>query len=418
MNDPAEKKEELSPPQDVASRTDTWLYLVRGLLVLAILITAYLASSLVKGSQLPGCGLDSNCDEVLSSPWAYWLGIPVSLLGLGLYAAFLINTFSLRPDEPEKARRALNVLTLCACAMIGAAVWFVGVQAIILEKFCPFCCTAHALASMGAVGFLCHAKGISSRLSMRLNLTRGIGAAVALVAVIAGVQLVAPTKLPPPKIVQLRKTTNDSQKPTVSTNLNLFPIPGTDLRLKVDHLPMMGSVKAPNRIGLLFDYTCHDCRNFHGYIRESVEEFGGQLACVMIPIPLDAKCNKLVKETRSTHVGACEYAKICLAVHFAMPAKYDAFDRWLFSDHKQQKKLEVVRQHAAQLVGAETLGKALSSTAVQEQLQQNIRVYKFTSEYAKSSSMPQSIIEDKVMYGPANSVDEVKAGLKDILNLK
>jgi len=40
---------------------------------------------------------------------------------------------------------------------------------------------------------------------------------------------------------------------------------------------------------------------------------------------------------------------------------------------KQQKKLEVVRQHAARLVGAEALEKALSGEAVQEQLQQNVR---------------------------------------------
>ena len=69
-------------------------------------------------------------------------------------------------------------------------------------------------------------------------------------------------------------------------------------------------------------------------------------------------------------------------------------------------------------MGAEALEKALSGKAVQEQLQQNIRAYKFTSEYAKSDSMPQSIIEDKVMYGAAGSVDQVKDGLKRILNLK
>ena len=117
-------------------------------------------------------------------------------------------------------------------------------------------------------------------------------------------------------------------------------------------------------------------------------------------------------------MDACEYAKICLAVHFSAPEKYEAFDRWLFSDHKQQKKLEVVRQHAAQLVGADALEKALSGKAVQEQLQQNVRAYKFTSEYAKNGSMPQSIIEGRVMYGAADSVDQVKDGLKNILNLK
>jgi len=437
------EKEPKNPVGNAALLTDSWLKIVRGLVGVASLVTVYLAYvSLALGGGVPGCGPDSGCDRVLSSPWAYWLGIPVSLPGLGLYAIFLINTFSLRPDEPEKARRTLNVLTLCACVMICAAVWFVGVQAVAIQEFCPFCCTAHALASLGAIIFLWNASAVGNRLAVRLDLNRAMGAAVAAVAVIAGVQLVAPTRPPPPKIVDLRHHNNtkslnkpgqggkagtlpviefrDGPKPVkvIETDPNLFPIPGTELRLKVDHLPMMGSVEATHRIGLLFDYTCHDCRDFHGYMREAVKAFDGQLACVLIPMPLDAKCNPVVKETRSTHVDACEYAKICLAVHFSAPEKYKAFDRWLFSDHKQQKKLEVVRQHAAQMVGADALEKALSGEAVQEQLQQNIRAYKFTSEYVKSGSMPQSIIEGRVMYGAADSVDQVKVGLKDILNLK
>ena len=266
MTDPSENKAEPLAPQAEEPRADTWLYLVRGLLILAMLITAYLASnSLAKGNQVPGCGPNSSCDKVLASPWAYWLGIPVSLPGLGLYAVFLISTFSFKSDQLEKAKRALNTLTLCSFAIIGAAIWFIGVQAIAIRAFCPYCCTAHASASLAAIIFLCNANGISSRLSMRLNLTRSIGVAAGLIALIAGVQILAPKKKPEPRIVQLGKTTNNTQKPTVSTNLNLFPIPGTDLRLKVDRLPMMGSVKAPHRVGLLFDYTCPDCRELHGF---------------------------------------------------------------------------------------------------------------------------------------------------------
>ena len=423
MVEPFPPEKEPKNPVENAPLTGSWLKIVRGLVGVASLVTVYLAYvSLALGGGVPGCGPDSGCDRVLSSPWAYWLGIPVSLPGLGLYAIFLINTFSLRPDEPKKAQRTLNVLTLCACTMICAAVWFVGVQAVAIQEFCPFCCTAHALASLGAIIFLWNASAVGNRLAVRLDLNRAMGAAVAMVAVIAGVQLVAPTKSPPPKIVDLGDTNASvaGPNPTKSTeaNPNLFPIPGTDLRLKVDHLPMMGSNEATHRIGLLFDYTCHDCRDMHGYLREAVETFDGQLACMLIPMPLDGQCNPVVEETYKDHVDACKYAKICLAVHFSAPQKYEAFDRWLFSDHKQQKKLEVVRQHAALLVGAEALEKALASAAVQEQLRQNMRAYKLISETGKETVIPQTIIKDQIMYGGANSVDQVKDTLKRILNLK
>ena len=78
----------------------------------------------------------------------------------------------------------------------------------------------------------------------------------------------------------------------------------------------------------------------------------------------------------------------------------------------------MVRQHAAQLVGADTLEKALSGAAVQEQLQQNIRAYKLISETGEETVIPQTVIKDQIMYGPAGSVNAVVAGLKDILDLK
>ena len=77
------------------------------------------------------------------------------------------------------------------------------------------------------------------------------------------------------------------------------------------------------------------------------------------------------------------------------PGKYDAFDRWLFSDHKTTKPLARVREHAANLVGAAALNKAVASATVQQQLQQNIRVYELNSKNGGNSRMPQTIIKDQ-----------------------
>jgi len=419
VNDPAEKKEGLSPPQDVVSPTDTWLYLVRGLLVLAILITAYLASnSLTYDSQVPGCGPNSNCDKVLSSPWAYWLGIPVSLLGLGLYTVFLINTFLFKSNQLEKAKRTLNTLTLCSFAIIGAAIWFVGVQAVVIKAFCPYCCTAHASAALAAIIFIANANVLSSQLSIRLNFARSISVAAGLIALIAGVQIVVPRKKVEPKIVKLDKTTNDTRKYTVPTNLSLFPIPGADFRLQADRLPLLGSREAPYRIGCLFDYTCHDCRQLHGYIRAAIDKFDGQLSCLMIPMPLDKNCNSLVEDTYPGHIDGCEYAKIFLAIHQAAPAKYDEFDRWLFSNHEEKKELETVRQHAIELIGADALEQALASDTVQEQLRQNVRVYESNYKKTTHAIMPQTIIMDEVLLGTPISAAKVQSRLREKFKLK
>ena len=200
------KRKNLTPATTARAEplTGSWLHAVRALLVSAMVITAYLAIvTLTNGGGAPGCGPDSGCDQVLTSSWAYWLGIPVSLPGLGLYAAFLISTFSLKPGNLDKARRALNAQTLCAFSVIAAAIWFVGIQAVKIKAFCPYCCTAHGLATFASILFLAKANGVGSKLSVRLNYAGGAVVGAGLVAVIAAIQIAIPQEQAAPEIVDL-----------------------------------------------------------------------------------------------------------------------------------------------------------------------------------------------------------------------
>ena len=434
-----------------APLTGTWTHAVRMLLFSAAIITAYLAiATLARGGDVPGCGPESACDKVLGSPWAYWLGIPVSLLGLGLYGAFFIITFSLKISQQQKATRALNSLTLISFATLAAAAWFVGVQAVSIKAFCPYCCSAHGLASLAAVIFLSQASDIGSRLSVRLNFGAGIGVALGLVAVIAAGQIILPKEPEAPLIVDLGQAQTNAPiaeakpapkptpppapavepKPTAPAVATVTPeapstpkaepflVPRSTLSLDAARLPLLGPANAPHRIGCLFDYTCHHCRQLHGFIRTAIDQFDGQLSCLMIPMPLDANCNAQFKRTGRDHVDACKYAKICLAVQQVAPAKYDAFDRWLFTNHKTTKPLAKVREHAASLVGAAALNKAVASATVQQQLQQNIRAYELNSKNGKKSLMPQTIIKDQVIFGPPPSDTALQSILKEKLGLK
>ncbi|MBT4226344.1 MAG: thioredoxin domain-containing protein [Verrucomicrobia bacterium] len=429
--------------------TGTWTHAVRMLLFSAAIITAYLAiATLARGGDVPGCGPESDCDKVLNSSWAYWLGIPVSLLGLGLYGAFFISTFSLKIGQQQKATRSLNSLTLFSFATLAAAAWFVGVQAVAIKAFCPYCCTAHGLASLAALIFLSQAGRISSRLSVRLNFGAGIGVALGLVAVIAAGQIILPKEQAAPLIVDLGQAQTNAPiaeaksapkptppsavepKPTAPAVATVTPeapstpkaepflVPRSTLSLDAARLPLLGPANAPHRIGCLFDYTCHHCRQLHGFIRTAIVQFDGQLSCLMIPMPLDANCNAKFKRTHRDHVDACKYAKICLAVQQVAPAKYEQFDRWLFTNHKPTKPLAKVREHAAELVGAAALNKAVASETVQQQLQQNIRVYELNTKNGGNSSMPQTIVGDRVIFGPPPSDAALQSILKKTLGLK
>ena len=445
----AKRKRENQAAQ--APLTGTWTHAVRVLLFSAIIITSYLAlASLTLSEQVPGCGQDSGCDKVLSSPWAYWLGIPVSLLGLGLYGAFFFSTFSLKIGQQQKATLSLNSLTLFSFATLAAAAWFVGVQAVAIGAFCPYCCTAHGLASLAAVIFLSQASDIGSRLSVRLNFGKGIGVALGLVVLIAAVQIFLPKEPEAPLIVDLGQAQTNAPiaeakaapkptpppapavepKPTAPAVATVTPeapstpkaepflVPRSTLSLDAARLPLLGPANAPHRIGCLFDYTCHHCRQLHGFIRTAIDQFDGQLSCLMIPMPLDANCNAKFKRTHRDHVDACKYAKICLAVQQVAPAKYEQFDRWLFTNHKTTKPLAKVREHVARLVGASALNKAVASATVEQQLQQNIRVYELNTKNGRNSSMPQTIVGDRVIFGPPSSNAALQSILKKTLGLK
>jgi len=446
-------KRERKKQASQAPLTGNWTHAVRVLLFSAAVITAYLAlATLAKGNEIPGCSGDSDCDKVLSSPWAYSLGVPVSLLGLALYGAFFFTTFSLKIGDQPKARRALNSMTLISLTVLGAAAWFVGLQAVAIKAFCPYCCTAHGLASLAAIIFLSQAGGISSRLSVRLNFGGGIAVALGLVAVIAAGRFIIPKAPPAPEIVDLGQAQTNAppaeakpapkpapqppapavepKKPSTPAVAAVNPeapapakakpflVPRSSLSLDASRLPLLGPAEAPHRIACLFDYTCHHCRQLHGYIRTAIDQFDGQLSCLMIPMPLDANCNANFKRTHRDHVDACKYAKICLAVQQVAPTKYEAFDRWLFTDHKTAKPLATVRAHAVGLVGAAALDKAVASAAVQEQLQQNIRAYELNTKNGRNSSMPQTIVKDRVIFGPPPSAADLESILKQTLGLK
>ena len=77
-----------------------------------------------------------------------------------------------------------------------------------------------------------------------------------------------------------------------------------------------------------------------------------------------------------------------------------------------------MKAHAANLVGAAVLDKAVASAAVQEQLQQDIRAYELNTKNGRNSSMPQTIIKDRVMFGPPPSAVALESILKQTLGLK
>lgn len=81
------------------------------------------------------CTVISGCDEVLSSRYATFAGLPLPVLGLTAY--FLV--FSLAVLAVFGYRFAEKLLVPLVLIMVLVTWWLLYVQAFILEHFCQYC---------------------------------------------------------------------------------------------------------------------------------------------------------------------------------------------------------------------------------------------------------------------------------------
>ena len=117
----------------------TSLVAARGFLLLALAGAGYLATLSLTGSGIGGCGPGSGCHHVLSTRWAYWLGVPVSLPAFGLYLALLAATLAVtNPRLRQRERLWWQFIAGASLAVVGAGLWFVLLQYAVIGSWCKF----------------------------------------------------------------------------------------------------------------------------------------------------------------------------------------------------------------------------------------------------------------------------------------
>src|SRR3954470_20254307 len=119
---------------------------VRVLAWLAFGVASYLAWHAMTQTAVAGCGMGSaaGCDEVLTSSWSKWLGIPVAALGLAFYAAIATFSILLGLRNPAISRWISTAFITLSIAAGIASLWFIGIQVLALGKFCPYCLVTDA----------------------------------------------------------------------------------------------------------------------------------------------------------------------------------------------------------------------------------------------------------------------------------
>lgn len=369
----------------------------RFFLVVAFGGAAYLAVVSLSGGGVAGCGPGSGCDTILSSRWAYWLGAPVSLPALAIYGSLFAATFGIDPVRSLAARRRCAAAVVALSGLIvAAAIWFGVLQYAVIGHWCRLCLATHGSAILASILLLLSA-GARNVLIPPSLLRHALGLPLlAFSALVIGQLAVKPSPY------ALTRFSGGGISPSSKLILD-----GGRFALDPDRLPMMGTPASPDFVVALFDYTCEHCRRMHSHLRAAAAHLSGQVAIIMLPVPLESDCNPLIKETQPANFGACAYARLSLAVWIAQPSAFREFDDYLIGGD-DLPNYEQAQVKAEALVGRERLERGLRDPRVSRQIATDVRLYLANSRATGNARLPQLIFADAAVSGEVGDAKELE----------
>jgi protein-disulfide isomerase len=344
-------------------------------------------------------------------------------------------------------RRAAGVIVAATTVTAGAAIWFVYLQVAMVENLCPFCIATHACGILIAATVLWNARITGPRAAWMAPIFAGSAVVGILVA---GQLLVRPrtyqtdvaqsapeAACPPDRaVVSNLEVSRDAAgipskqvpsgraegfsnqasyvgngfptakaspsevqasytAPVASPPVASFHLPGAWFDLIPTKVPCVGSLTAPHFILMISDYACPHCRVSHNVVSQTLRRYDGKISLLVLPMPLDRKCNPRLLETEGTpEPQDCALNRLALAVWCADPGSYAQMDGWLFAADRSRLEDEA-RSYAALLVGAGQLEKADNDRRIDAVLRLDAQLY----ARAKGGALPKLLLGSTMISG-------------------
>lgn len=364
--------------------------LIRVLASVGFGISAYLFAMKLTGeiSSVVGCGDSGGCASVLGSRWSQWFGVPVSAISAAFYLAIFLFTF----------KNSKPFLTAAAVLLIGAALWFMGLQILVIEAFCPWCLATHLTGLATASAIL-----IKARAPFRPLLA--VVPSVLILLLALG-QLFGPQ----PDTHALTSENELGKRKKIAEQTagkgRLIEMKMPDGRVvktyRLGSVPLLGSPEARHVLVKYFDYTCASCRNMEGDLAKLMATYPDEVAVIVMPTPLNRSCNPYLKQGIDDHENACELARLGLAAWRARPVSFSEVHEILF--RRPLLDPESARAAIEEVIPATKLAAALQDPWVERSLKANVQDYR--SLASRSAAMPKLVISGtKTMHGIARSTE-------------
>jgi uncharacterized membrane protein len=108
--------------------------------VLGLGVSLFLAISHYLGYAVP-CDITGGCEAVLNSKYSTLLGIPLSIWGIGYFAAVIVS--ALLANHYLQWRKVVTVI-LSIGALLGLV--FLSIQFFVIKKVCQYCLATDLLS--------------------------------------------------------------------------------------------------------------------------------------------------------------------------------------------------------------------------------------------------------------------------------
>jgi hypothetical protein len=317
------------------------------------------------------------------------MGMPVSMLGAGIYVALLMVSLRIKRESIIQQRivRAGSVLVL------GGALWFTIVQAFILKSLCPWCCTTHLLASSGALVLVYafrrtdDSRFTDSRLNDSVSDAArplGMGTFALPAAAVVGMIVLQSFSPEPERIVQNKLSHAVVEAASGRLSLYRGQISFDPLTLPSIGVPGLGATAV-----VVFDYTCPHCRELHRTLTQIEEQRRGLIHVVLVPGAYEA--------------DAWEIHRMMLALWKINPGAYHHVDAQLMDGSINADRGEVLEAVQKELKGRFFELAWAQSGWVQDTKRLGEDLMASNAKEANASTLPQVMIGDRVLTGSPRS---------------
>ncbi len=193
------------------------------------------------------------------------------------------------------------------------------------------------------------------------------------------------------------------------------------LTLDVYQHPLIGSHEAPHIAIEMVSYDCPHCRKMHEIVEQALARYGNQVAVLIMPVPLDKDCNKLITDPTLKHPGACGTAKLVIALAKLQPSRFSEFHNFLMSGGDKPPGIEKVIPKAYGMASSDRLRELMYSPEVAKQLDSYVELFGQLQRSSKNSStfgLPVQILGDHVTSGEVKKPEDVFKAWEENLGVK